>query len=183
LSALVFFYAALLPVPLYANFPALPGKVRYLAARHALARVGVALALTHAMYAVFAVYGGLGNLDFISQGEGLAVSLGLGVLIIALVAALGNTQWMLQLNRWFYVAGFLLLIHFNLLGSDFNNLSAAIPMVSLILTAVLILLEARRWYKQNMPSYKIATLVLVFGLLYYLIITHHLKHFFGLHVH
>ena len=153
LTALTFLYLSLLISPLTLAFPQLPGKVYLIRSRRALGVSSFFFGLIHACYAFFGLLGGFPGLGFLSSKYIIAITLSFTALcILALLAATSfdvleralGRKWKF-IHRFVYLAGVLIVIHALMLGTQFSDLSAAIPQIFFGLLLVLLVLEARRF--------------------------------------
>lgn len=156
LVALGLLYVVLTIGPSVRVFPWIPFKSKLIFARRGLGVSVFYFALLHASMAFFLELGGFGGLGFLGSKYLLAISLSFTALVIlSLMAAtsfdfmirkLGYSRWKF-LHRFVYLAGFLIVLHALLIGSDFQNLSSRWAQLSLVLLASLLIVEALAWIK------------------------------------
>ncbi|HVZ66670.1 MAG TPA: hypothetical protein VG917_00230 [Patescibacteria group bacterium] len=110
-------------------------------------------ALIHAALAFFGQLGGFAGLPFLDGTFLIAIILSFTALILLLLINMSNFKPIsqrlifLKSRLWstlLYLVGILILIHALILGTHFQDLSALIPQIFLILLIVLIILEAVR---------------------------------------
>lgn len=155
LLAVTFLYLALLASPLYIAFPTLPLKPVYIKARQALGVSAFIFSLAHALIAFFELLGGFRNLVLLDDRYLTGITLSFTALVILTVLAITSLRYFHQklgaywkwLHRLVYVAGFLILTHALMLGSDFADISGLIPRIFGFALFILLLLEAIRVYK------------------------------------
>lgn len=119
LFATVFLYLALLPGPLYAAFPKLPGRALFTHARRAFGIDSAVFAGIHGWYGFFGWVGGFEGLEFWSWDYN--ASLLLGTIAFAILALLAVTSFDVVVNvmgrLWkrvhgaVYVAALLVIMH------------------------------------------------------------------------
>src|SRR6266481_4236496 len=162
LIALVFLYISLLPSPFYAVFPDFPYKAIVIKSRRATGTSTFFFALLHAFAALQFELGGFSGLKFLNNEYLLGISYSFAALVILAVltvtsfdfavSALGKKwKW---IHRLVYLAAILVVIHAFLLGSQFMNISEAIPQVFLIALLFLLLLESTRAAKFLHKKYR-----------------------------
>jgi sulfoxide reductase heme-binding subunit YedZ len=185
LWATVSLYLALLPGPLAAVFPALPGRGAALHARRAL---GIDAAVFSGLHAWFGFFGWVGGVE----GFGLwswdyQLSLLLGGVALALLAALALTSsdravallgrgWK-RLHRLVYLAGLLVVAHASIITIHVLNLGTGL-VVWFGALALLLLLEFLRLRARATPRQGVAAagvLVALLCVLYWstFLVSHH----------
>lgn len=129
-TSVLFLYFTLLASPLYSAFPLFPFRPVYIKARQALGVSAFAFGLTHASLVFFKVFGGFAGFQFLDLRGWIAVSAGLGTLLILTVLAVTSPGvimqklggWWKPLHRFVYLAGVLILIHAVMFGTDFSSI-------------------------------------------------------------
>ncbi|GAC1413136.1 MAG: hypothetical protein NVSMB66_4270 [Candidatus Doudnabacteria bacterium] len=178
LITVFYLYLSLIATPLYKAFPKLPFKVYYLRARRSLGWSTFLFACLHVYFEFFKLLGGFNGLYFLTSKYYLAVMF--GIISFLLIAALAGTSfdfavkalgpnWK-RLHQLVYLAGVLILVHTLMLGSDFIDLSKAIPTIFYLAIIFLLTLEtirleaylASRFPKvpRNIPAVVLAIMVL-----------------------
>ena len=153
IAALTFLYLTLLISPVYLNFPLLPFRGIVMHSRRALGLSAFFFSILHTYYAFFKLLLGFPGLRFLGSDYILGISTSFAALIILTALAvtsfdyaekyLGN-KWKI-IHRFVYLAGFLIIFHTLLLGSDFASFSSLTSEISSILLIVLLSLEATRF--------------------------------------
>jgi DMSO/TMAO reductase YedYZ heme-binding membrane subunit len=154
-------WVALLITPLFATFPALPGKAQAVIARRAIGVSAFVFALLHASVAFFKLLAGWEGLGFLSQPHLNDVLRSALALLILFSLAATSTDWAAarlgriwkRLHRLLYLAALLALLHTFILGSHFLTLAAPASIVTAMLASALLLLEAIRIDK-HLTRYK-----------------------------
>lgn len=156
LTAITFLYLALLAGPFCFTFrTTLSPKFRakYLFARRAIGVSAFYFAFIHANLVFFGQLGGFAGLAFLDTTYLVAIFCSGTALMILFLMAITSFDKVITkmtfpkwkaLHRFVYLAGILIIIHALLLGTHFSNLSGAIPQLSFVAIAFLLLLEAPR---------------------------------------
>lgn len=154
LTSLAYLYTTLLIGPAVYTFTWLPWRGGIYRARRAIGVSAFYFASLHAYLAFFKQLGGFRGLPFLDSTYLVAISLSFSALVILCLMAATSFEYMVQrltfkrwklLHRFGYVAALFVLIHALLLGTHFNDLSAALPQVAFLLLVVLLWLEAQRF--------------------------------------
>lgn len=148
-----YLYLALLIGPLTGVIPSVPYASSL---RHARRAIGVSAAyfsLLHSGIAFFGQLGGFAGLFFFPSSYLLSIGLGfLALLILCLMASL-STDWAIKrltyprwkgIQRLVYLAALALVVHVLMLGTHYSDLKSRVGVISVVLLAVLLILEARR---------------------------------------
>jgi len=163
--ALGLIYLSLIITPIYFAFPKLPFKALAIKARRALGVSAFIFALMHASLEFFKVFGGFINLQYL-HGKYLLAFL-LGFITLLILAAMTATSfnyavkkmgkyWKI-LHRFIYLAGFLIVTHVLIIGSEFANFSELEPLMYLAALMFLLILQAFRvdaWFVRKYPTLK-----------------------------
>lgn len=186
LISVFFLYITLLIGPFFYTFTIFPKKLSKLfsKSRRALGVSVFYFALLHSVIPFFTQLGGFFGLAFLSNKYLISLSLGAIALLIFFfltitsldyaVTIMEFKNWKL-LHRLIYLAGFLLLIHILMLGSDFITINTAIPQLSILLLLFLLYLEARRFdfflreKFSTLPALGFTTSFVLFLVLFYFI--------------
>lgn len=164
LTALSFLYVTLLAGPFCYTFPSFPWRTRYIRARRALGVSTFYFSCLHAYQTFFQQIGGLSGLEFLNDRYLLAISLSTTALLIFTAMAstsfdrmirLLNPQRWKTLHRLVYTAGIFVLIHALMLGTHYRNVRSPVAVISFVLLAGLVLLEAKRvdaWLGRLFPN-------------------------------
>lgn len=143
LFALGFLYFALLQTPLYSLYPGLPFRALYIRAKRAIGVSAFGFAVLHASFAFFSLLGGFPGLAFLNTRYLTAIILSSTALFILLLMALTSfdaavkflgKRWKF-LHRFVYLAGFLIIFHFLMIGTNFldpNNFIAQFVFVAIL---------------------------------------------------
>jgi sulfoxide reductase heme-binding subunit YedZ len=151
-TAFVFIYLALLPTPLYAVFPALPGKAVVTRARRAIGISGFLYAVLHSAISFWGLLDGFAGLPFLPESYTInlsATAIALIILFLLAVTSFDVTvlfmgSWWKRLHRFLYGAGVLILFHVVTLGANFTDLGDMLPSIALLFVFLLLLLEVAR---------------------------------------
>lgn len=156
LVAVGLLYIVLMIGPSVRVFPWIPLKSKLIFARRGLGVSVFYFAVLHSSIVFFLGFGGFDGLFRLGDKYLLAIFLSFTAeIILALMAAtsfdymirkLGYSRWKF-LHRFVYLAGFLIVIHALLLGSDFANLSSRWAQLWLGLLVILIIVEVVAWVK------------------------------------
>lgn len=156
LTAISFLYVALLIGPVVHVFAWLPYKAKLIHARRGIGVSAFFFSLLHASLAFFGQLGGFAGLPYLPGKYLLAISLSAtALLILSMMAATSfdymvkklTYRWWKFLHRFVYLAGFLIVVHALLIGTDFANRLSPVSIVSSILLVVLLVVEAIAWSK------------------------------------
>lgn len=156
LISLGLLYVVLLIGPAVRVFLWIPYKGKLIFARRGLGISVFYFVVLHSSMAFFLELGGFAGLFYLEGRNLLAVSLGFAAeVILALMAAtsfdfairkLGYSRWKF-LHRFVYLAGFLIIVHTLLIGTDFTDLYSHWAQIWLGLLVVILVVEALAWYK------------------------------------
>ncbi len=164
LTAIVFLYKALLITPFYGAFPNFPGKVLAVKARKAIGICAFWFGSLHGLLAFFGTLGGFAGLGFLSTKFLLGIGLSSFALLLLTIMAITsirrlthryNIPWRV-IHKIVYVAGVLVLIHALMLGTHYIDLHSTIAVITFILVAFLVLLQANRidnYLEKTMPPW------------------------------
>lgn len=155
LVAIFYLYIVLLIGPFLYTFSIFPKKIATLISnsRRALGVSVFYFALLHGSIAFFGQLGGFPGLFYLSNKYLFSIGLGFIALLILFLLTITSFDYAVKkmkfqnwkkLQKLIYVAGFVLVIHVMMLGSDFAVLNSVIPQLSLILLFFLLFLEAHR---------------------------------------
>lgn len=158
-------YLSLIITPIYFAFPKLPFKSVAIKSRRALGVSAFLFALLHTLLEFFKVFGGFSDLKYLQDIYLLAYLLGfVAFLVLAAMAATSfnyavkkmGKYWKI-LHRFIYLAGFLIVIHIFIIGSDFVNFFELESLMYLAALIFLLILEAFRvdaWFVRKYPTLK-----------------------------
>lgn len=154
LLALTYLYLALLIGPAVYKFTWLPWRGHIYRARRAVGFSAFLFAQIHAELAFWGELGGIKGLPLLPTKYLIAITLSstaLGILTLMaatsfdrMVQRLGMKRWKL-LHRFVYVAGFLVVIHAFLIGTDFADWHGPPTRIFFVALVFLLLLEADRF--------------------------------------
>ncbi len=155
LISIFYLYIVLLIGPFCYTFTFLPKLFLDLIykSRRAIGVSSFFFALLHSLIAFFLQLGSFRGLAYLSNSYLISISLGFVPLIILLFMSVTSLDYAVDLMRFknwkllhrlVYIAGFLIVIHILMLGSDFSDLFGFIPQLSFALLSFLLFLEARR---------------------------------------
>ncbi len=187
LLAIALIYLSLAITPIYFVFPKLPFKPVVVKARRALGVSAFIFGLMHAFLEFFKVFGGFNNLKYLNGPYLLAFVFGfIALLILAALAATSfnyavkkmGKYWKV-LHRFIYLAGFLLIFHVYLIGSDFVRFFDPATILFTLALVFLLFLESLRfnsWLVRKYPNLRpklvlgvlIALIILLLTVLYFL---------------
>ncbi|TSC65804.1 MAG: hypothetical protein G01um101477_328 [Candidatus Doudnabacteria bacterium Gr01-1014_77] len=182
LIAVALIYISLLITPMYFVFPALPFKPVFTKARRALGVSAFLFASLHVYLEFFKNFGGFSNLKYLTGIYLYAFLFGAIALLILTVMAVTSFNYAVKkmgkywkiIHRFIYLAGFLIVFHSFILGSDFSsisNIESWIYIISLLFLFVLEFLRLDSWVVKKYPSVKpklivtVLTLLVVFGII------------------
>lgn len=180
LTSISFLYVALLIGPAVHIFPFLPYKGKIVWARRGVGVSAFFFGVLHASFAFFGQLGGFAALPFLPGKYLLAISLSATALLILTLMAATSFDYMVRkltfrrwkfLHRFVYLAAFLIIIHALLIGSDFQDRSSPIFIVSFALLIFLLIVKALAWDKYlvitrpNFPRF-VLTAITAGGLLF-----------------
>lgn len=183
LIAVTYLYFALLTTPLTRFFIFLPHRSLYIRARRSIGVSAFMFALLHAYNAFFGELGGFAGLQFLNSKYLTAVSLGAINLTILSLMASTSFEWMISkltyakwkfLHRFVYLVAILTIIHALMLGSDFTDLSGAIPQIFSVALAFLLILEALRldiYLSKKIPNLPKAGVAFIVATLFITLLT------------
>lgn len=176
--ALGLIYLSLLITPIYFAFPKLPFKPLAVKSRRALGVSAFIFALMHALLEFFKIFGGFNNLQYLHGKYLLAFLLGFVVLLILAFMAATSFNYAVKkmgkywkiLHRFIYLAGFLIVVHVLIIGSDFADFSELEPLMYLVALIFLLILQAFRVDAWVVRKYQTLKPKLIFSILTVLIL-------------
>lgn len=163
--ALGLIYLSLIITPIYFAFPKLPFKPLAIKSRRALGVSAFLFALMHAFLEFFKLFGGFSNLQYLHGKYLLAFLLGFVALLVLAAMTATSVNYAVKkmgkywkiLHRFIYLAGFLIVIHVLIIGSDFANFLELEPLMYLVALIFLLILQAFRvdaWFVRKYPILK-----------------------------
>jgi len=176
--ALGLIYFSLIITPIYLAFPKLPFKPLAIKSRRALGVSAFIFALMHALLEFFKIFGGFSNLQYLYGKYLLAFLLGFVALLVLAAMTATSVNYAVKkmgkywkiLHRFIYLAGFLVVIHVLIIGSDFANFSELEPLMYLVALLFLLILQAFRVDAWFVRKYQILKPKLIFSILTVLIL-------------
>lgn len=157
LSALSYLYFALLAGPLTRVLTVLPFRGKYLKARRAIGVSAFYFVLLHVRFSFFDVLGGFPGLLSLDGKYRLAIFASSIAFLLLLLMTVTSMDIMVRkltfpkwkmLHRFVYLAGVLILFHAMIIGSHFQNISSAIPVIVFVGVVVLLALHAIGLYRK-----------------------------------
>ncbi len=182
LIAVALIYFALLVTPIYFVFPTLPFKPVLIKARRALGVSAFLFASLHVYLEFFKNFGGFSNLKYLTGIYVYAFLFGAIALFILTIMTATSFNYAVKklgrywktIHRFIYLAGFLIVFHVFIIGSDFSSISDPESWVYIFALLSLFALEFLRldfWVVKKYPSVKpkltatVLTLLVVFGII------------------
>jgi len=187
-TSLILFYLSLLIGPFCYRFPDFPGSKQIHHARRAIGVSAFYFAALHSGITFFGQLGGFEGFAFLDNRYLLALSLGLGALIILFLLAITSFEFAIKkigfknwkiLHRFTYLAAILLLLHMLMLGTHYSDLSGSISQITFFTLAVLLYFEAPRvdtWLHNkftSLPTFGLGTttVIVILFLVYFILIS------------
>ncbi len=163
LTAFLFVYLALVVKPVYSAFKSFPLCKRQNSIQKGFIFSSLYFGLLHSAISFFGQLGGFSGLGFLSDKYLLAIFLSFSALLIILLVSLSNINILQEIklpkgkfsSGLFYAAGILVLIHALMLGTHFQDLSSSIPEITIMLAALLLVLESLRIDKYLQEKFSI----------------------------
>lgn len=153
LTAFSFVYLALVIRPFYSAFKFFPLNKLQSNLQKGFIFFSLYFGLLHGAISFFGQLGGFPGLGFLSDKYLTAIFLSFSALLIILLVSLSHIDFLKgrinlpkggYLPGLFYTAGILILVHALMLGTHFQDLSASIPEIMIMLAALLLALESLR---------------------------------------
>ncbi len=165
LLAVALIYFSLIITPIYFVFPKLPFKPIAIKSRRALGVSAFIFALMHALLEFFKVFGGFGNIKYLNSSYLLSFLLGLIALVVLAAMTATSLNYAVKkmgkywkiLHRFIYLAGFLVVFHVYLIGSDFVKFFDLGTIAYTLALMFLLFLESIRlnfWLVRKYPTLK-----------------------------
>ncbi|MHB8871202.1 MAG: ferric reductase-like transmembrane domain-containing protein [Candidatus Doudnabacteria bacterium] len=174
-------YLSLLITPIYFVFPKLPFKPIAIKARRAIGVSAFIFASMHAILEFFKIFGGFANLKYLVGIYSYAFLFGTVALLILTIMAGTSFNFAVKkmgkywkiIHRFIYLAGFLIVIHIFILGSDFSsiyNSESIMYIIGLMFLLVLEFLRFDSWVVKKYPNVKPKLTAFVLSVLSFLAI-------------